>query len=109
MKAVRYSQLGGPEVVEPLPLCHQHVQRPTVLAAEHAREAELMQLDALQHFAAIDDAHDTRSSIRERGRPDGAVGVQAHAVAALAQFGKDPPVRKCPVLGDIESGQPRLE
>src|SRR5579871_4686500 len=95
--------------LEATPLGHEHEQRLAVVAAEHARETKLVQLDALQHLATWCDAVAARPAVFERGRPDRALSVQAHTVAALTQLGPDATVCKCSVGVDVERGESGLE
>src|SRR5207248_5434408 len=64
------------------PVRRHHEQRPAVLAPEHAREAELVQLNAFHDFAALADTH----TALLRARPDRAIGVDADAVGAAFQL-----------------------
>src|SRR5258708_7784037 len=99
LAGMRLEQLG--HVLDATPFRDQHEQRLAVLAAEHTREAKLFELDPSQHFATLADAIAAGLAVLEGRRPDGALGVQAHAVTALAELGPDAPVRQAPILRDI--------
>src|SRR4029453_9364260 len=79
------------------PVGNVHEQRPAVVSAEHAGEAEAVQLDRLQHLASLANAH----AGVELGAPDGALVVHADAVAALAEIRPDAPARQTSALSDI--------
>jgi hypothetical protein len=63
LAGVRLEQLG--HVLHAAPFRDQHEQRLAVLAAEHTREAELVDLDPLQDFTALAHAHTAWSTVRE--------------------------------------------
>jgi hypothetical protein len=76
-------------------------QRPPVLAPKHAGEAATVQLDRLQHLAALADPH--AMLVGDVGVPDGAFGVYTDAVRVVAaEVGPRPPARQAAVGGDIE-------
>src|SRR5918994_6228786 len=81
-------------LLDAAPLGRQDEQRPPVRTAEHARERTPVQLDRLQHLAALSD---TNAGVPgEHLRPHRALGVEAVAVRPDA-FGPYPPVRQVAV------------
>src|SRR5438105_15076447 len=91
------------DVLDPAPVGDQHEQRAAILAAEHAREAEAIEVDSLEHLTAF--AH-TGAALRDHRRPHGTLGIQADAVAALPEICPYAAVREAPVGCDVERGQP---
>src|SRR5262245_36452308 len=77
---LRLQQLVDPVRTEPLR--HHHEERPAVLAAQHARVAWAVQLDPIQHLAALADAKDHTALLGpDVAAPHGALGVQADPIA----------------------------
>src|SRR6266851_8624311 len=91
------------------PFGNQHEQRLAVLTAEHTREAELVELDPLQYFAALPNAPATRLTVLEGWCPDGTLRVKAHAVTTLSEVCPDAAVRQAAIRGDVEGCEPGRE
>src|SRR5262249_8328874 len=89
-------------VLDSPPLGHHHEQRPAVLAPEHAGEAGLVELDPLEHLAALADAPARGLALVHDRAPDGALRVQADAIAfaRTAEVGPDAAVPEAAVGGD---------
>src|SRR6478735_21383 len=64
--------------LRPAPLGGHDAERPPVVAAEHAREAAAVDVDRLEHLAALAHAH--AAAVRHVGVPDRAGLVEADAV-----------------------------
>src|SRR5580700_3071227 len=83
-----------------------HVERATVIAAEHARVREgVGNGDLVEDVAAVAYAQATS---RERARdPDGSLGVEADAVGyRTVELCEQPPSPECAATGDCERAEP---
>ena len=70
--------------------------------AEHAGEAAAVDLDDLEHLAALGDAD--AAAVGHVGVPDGTLGIDADPVGGgVAQVRPDPPVRQRAVGADLEA------
>src|SRR5918995_1101489 len=88
-------------VLGAVPLGCHHEQRPPVGAAERAGEAPPVELDRLEHLAALANAHATL--VGDVAVPDGVLGVDADAVGdSVAEVGPHPPVREAALVRDVE-------
>ena len=90
------------------PFLAHHEQGSPVSAAECACEATAVELDRLQDFAVLGDAH--AAPIGHVRVPDGALRVHADPVGnAVPEFRPHPAVGQAPVVLDVECGQsPRV-
>src|SRR5438094_849781 len=79
------------EAVGHAPVCCQHEQRLSVLAAEHAREAGPVEPDSLERLATFADPADKVVAELTDTRPDRTSGVHADPIWANA-VGPYPPV-----------------
>ena len=73
------------------PFVDGHEQRSPIGAAEHAGEAAAVELDRLQHLAALAHAH--AALVADVAVPDGSLGVEADAVGVVVDLGPRPSVR----------------
>src|SRR5918994_3704879 len=89
------------------PVGGEHEQRAAVGTPEYAREAGPVELDALQHLAALAD---TRAVVGVvcGGRPDAAVGIEADAVRSDTVRPRAP-IGQAALVVDVEGGEPSGE
>ena len=107
-RRLRHAYLTGPRVVgrvlKPTPFAHDHEQRPAIIAAEHAREAPAITIDALKHLAAFANAH--ASLVGHVGVPDGAFGIDTDTVRhSVPELGPGPAVRQRAIAGNVKRGE----
>ncbi len=87
------------------PLGRHHEQGSVVHATEHTGEAAAVEVNGLQHLAALADAHATL--VGNVAVPDGSFGVEANAVwDAVAEVGPHAPIRQAAVFLDVEGCEP---
>ena len=77
-----------------MPFAGDHEERPFVVTPERAREAAAVELERLEHLAALGQA--PAVPVRDVAVPDGSLGVEADAVGsgALAELCPDAPIRE---------------
>jgi hypothetical protein len=87
-----------------MPLGSHEKQRPPVGAPEHAGEAAAIEIDRLQYFPALANAH--APLVGNVSVPDGVLCIEADTIGnAVAELSPHPPVRKVTVDLDVEGSE----
>src|SRR3954466_12025269 len=84
------------DVLRAIPLLRHQEQGSPIRATEHAGEAAAVEIDPLQHLAALGDAD--AAPVRDVGVPDGSLSVHAEPIRdAVAEIGPGPAAREAAV------------
>src|SRR3954469_16322434 len=90
------------DALRAVPVLRHQEQGSPIRATEHAGEAAAVEIDPLQHLAALGDADATL--VRDVGVPDGCLRVDADPVRdTVAEIGPGPAAREAAVSADLES------
>src|SRR5215510_43277 len=93
------------DLVHPTPFGHDQKQRPVADAAEHTREAALVELDRLKHLAALADSY--APLVWNIRVPDRVFRIHRDAIRYPSlEVGPNPPIRKVAVRRNVEGGEP---